>query len=126
MPTLKKSTNDPSIVFFSTVAVKTGMPFHASIAGAKGAVEGLTTSLAAEYAPKVRVNCISPSLTETPLSEKITSNEKMRQASAERHPLKRIGKPDDIASVAVFLLSDESSWITGQNISCDGGMSNLK
>ena len=126
MPKLKKSTNDASIVFFSTVAVQTGMPFHSSIAGAKGALEGLTRSLAAEYAPKVRVNCISPSLTETPLAEKITSNEKMREASASKHPMKRIGSPRDLANLAVFLIGDESSWITGQNISCDGGMNCLK
>jgi len=126
MPKLKKSQHDASVVFFSTVAVQTGMPFHSSISGAKGALEGLTRSLAAEYAPKVRVNCISPSLTETPLAEKITSNEKMREASAAKHPLKRIGSPDDLANLAVFLLSSESSWITGQNISCDGGMNCLK
>ena len=126
MPKLKKSTNDASVVFFSTVAVQTGMPFHSSIAGAKGALEGLTRSLAAEYAPKVRVNCISPSLTETPLAEKITSNEKMREASASKHPLKRIGSPKDLANLAAFLIGDESSWITGQNISCDGGMNCLK
>ena len=126
MPVLKKSTNDPSVVFFSTVAVRTGMAFHSSIAGAKGAIEGLTTALAAEYAPKVRVNCISPSLVETPLSEKITGNEKMREASASKHALKRIGSPEDLANIAVFLLSSDSSWVTGQNISCDGGMSTIK
>ena len=118
--------SDASVVFFSTVAVQTGMPFHSSIAGAKGALEGLTRSLASEYAPKVRVNCISPSLTETPLAEKITSNEKMREASAAKHPMKRIGTPGDLANLAVFLLSSNSSWITGQNISCDGGMNCLK
>ena len=126
MPKLKKSTNDASVVFFSTVAVKTGMPFHASIAGAKGALEGLTTSLASEYAPKVRVNCISPSLTDTPLASKITANEKMLEASASKHPLKRIGTTEDLANIAVFLLGSESSWITGQNIGCDGGMSTLR
>lgn len=126
MGKLKKSANDASVVFFSTVAVQTGMPFHSSISGAKGALEGLTRSLASEYAPKVRVNCISPSLTETPLAEKITSNEKMREASAAKHPMKRIGTPDDLANLAVFLLSSNSSWITGQNISCDGGMNCLK
>ena len=81
MPHLKKSKNDPSVVFFSTVAVQSGLPFHASIAMAKGALEGLTTSLAAEYAPKIRVNCIAPGLTDTPLAEKLTSNEKVREAS---------------------------------------------
>jgi 3-oxoacyl-[acyl-carrier protein] reductase len=126
MPFLKKSTKDPSIVFFSTVAVQTGMSFHTSIAGAKGALEGLTKSLAAEFAPKLRVNCISPSLTDTPLAQKITSNERMREASAAKHPLKRIGRPEDLAQIASFLLGNESSWITGQNISCDGGMGSLK
>ena len=123
---LKASTDSPSAVFFSTVAVEQGMPFHSSIAMAKGAIEGLTKSLAAEYAPKVRFNCISPSLVETPLSEKITGNEKMKESSANRHPLKRIGKAADIASAVNFLLSSDSSWITGQNIHIDGGMSSLK
>ena len=126
MPWLKKSNQDPSVVFFSTVAVQTGMSFHASISGAKGALEGLTRALAAEYAPKIRFNCIAPSLTDTPLAQKITSNEKMREASATKHPLKRIGSAEDIANLAVFLLSDQSSWMTGQILACDGGMSSLK
>ena len=123
---LKKSTLNPSCVFFSTVAVAQGMPFHSSIAASKGAIEGLTRSLAAEFSPTIRFNCISPSLTKTPLSEKITGNPKMAEASAQKHPLKRIGDPEDLAKVVRFLISDDSSWITGQNIHCDGGISSIK
>ena len=109
LPRLKKSKRSPSVVLFSTVAVKTGMPFHASIAGAKAAVEGLTRSLAAEFAPRIRFNAIAPSLTDTPLAGLLLSDEGKRKASAERHPLKRIGSPIDIAAIAVHLLSDDSS-----------------
>ena len=123
---LKKSKTGASVVLFSTVAVKTGMPFHASVAGAKAAVEGLTRSLAAEFAPRIRVNAIAPSLTDTPLAQNLLSNEEKRQASAERHPLKRIGTPQEIARLAVHLLSDASAWLTGQIIHVDGGMSALK
>ena len=126
MPHLKKSKNDPSVVFFSTVAVQSGLPFHASIAMAKGALEGLTTSLAAEYAPKIRFNCIAPGLTDTPLAEKLTSNEKVREASEKKHPLGRIGNPKDIAAMASFLLNDRSSWMTGQILRVDGGMSSIR
>ncbi|NBC81910.1 MAG: SDR family oxidoreductase [Bacteroidetes bacterium] len=115
-----------SIVLLSTVAVKQGMPFHASIASAKGAVEGLIRALAAEYAPKVRVNGIAPSLTETNLSERLLSSDSKKQASADRHPLKRVGLPTDISEMACFLLSEKSSWITGQIIGVDGGLSTLK
>ncbi|NKI32071.1 SDR family NAD(P)-dependent oxidoreductase [Croceivirga thetidis] len=114
-----------SMVFFSTVAVQTGMPFHSSVAAAKGAIEGFTKSMAAEYAPKIRVNCIAPSLVDTPLAGRLLSNDKKRELMAQRHPLKRFGKPDDIANLAVFLLGDESTWITGQIIGVDGGMSTL-
>ena len=113
-------------MLFSTVAVQTGMPFHASIASAKGAVEGLTRALAAEFAPRIRVNAIAPSLTETPLAESLLSSEDKRRASAERHPLKRIGSPQDIARLAVHLLSDSGSWISGQIIHVDGGMGALR
>ncbi|MBK9257084.1 MAG: SDR family oxidoreductase [Saprospiraceae bacterium] len=123
---LKKSVKSPSIVLFSTVAVSQGMPFHASIAMAKGAVEGLTRSLAAELAPGIRVNCIAPSLTNTPLSERLLSTPERVDAASSRHPLKRVGQPEDIASMAVFLLSDESTWISGQILAVDGGMSTLK
>jgi len=102
------------------------MAFHASVASAKGAVEGLTRSLAAEFAPRIRVNAIAPSLTDTPLAQNLLSSEEKRQASAERHPLKRIGSPQDIAHLAAHLLSDTGAWITGQIIHVDGGMSSLR
>jgi 3-oxoacyl-[acyl-carrier protein] reductase len=119
---LKKADPTAAIVLFSTVAVGTGMPFHASIASAKGAVEGLTRSLAAELAPRIRVNAIAPSLTDTPLAEELLADDGKRKAAAERHPLKRTGTPRELAGIAHFLLSDASSWITGQIISVDGGM----
>ena len=125
LPLLKKSPS-PSVVLFSTVAVQTGMPFHANISMAKGAIEGLTRSLAAEWAPLIRVNAIAPSLTQTPLAEKLTSTPEKIEASAKRHPLQKIGTPQNIADAALFLLSDKSSWITGQIIHVDGGMGNLK
>ena len=126
LPHLKKSTTGAGIVLFSTVAVKTGMPFHASVAGAKAAVEGLTRSLAAEFAPRIRVNAVAPSLTDTPLAKGLLSSEEKRKASAERHPSKRIGTPQEIAQIAVHLLSDASAWMTGQIIHVDGGMSALR
>lgn len=112
-----------SIVLFSTVAVQRGMPFHASISAAKGAVEGLTRSLAAEFAPKIRVNAIAPSLTLTPLAEKLLNSDTKLQTSKVRHPLKEIGAPEDIAQMAAFLLSDHAKWITGQIMKVDGGLS---
>ena len=102
------------------------MPFHASIAAAKGAVEGLTRSLAAELAPRIRVNAIAPSLTDTPLAASLLSSDEKRQAAAERHPMKRIGTPHDIARLAAFLLSDAANWVTGQVLYVDGGMSSLR
>lgn len=126
LPRLRKSKSGASVVLFSTVAVQTGMPFHASIASAKGAVEGLTRALAAELAPRIRINAIAPSLTDTPLAESLLSGEDKRRASAERHPLKRIGSPRDIAGLAAYLLSDGGSWITGQIIHVDGGMGALR
>jgi NAD(P)-dependent dehydrogenase (short-subunit alcohol dehydrogenase family) len=122
---LNKS-NHGSIVMFSTVAVQMGMPFHASIASAKGAVEGLTRSLAAEFAPKTRVNCVAPSLTDTPLASKLLSNDKKRESSVDRHPLKTIGNPADMAEAAYFLLSDKAKWVTGQVLGIDGGLSALR
>lgn len=122
---LKKSAA-PSVVMFSTVAVQVGMPFHAGISAAKGAVEGLTRTLAAEWAPHIRVNAIAPSLTQTPLAEKLTSTPEKVEAGNKRHPLGRIGQPSDLANLATFLLSGESSWITGQVMHVDGGMSSLK
>lgn len=114
-----------SIVLFSSVAATTGMPFHTSIAAAKGAVEGFAKSLAAEYAPKFRVNVIAPSLTDTPLADKFLNNESKQEKSNERHPLKRFGQPEDIAQMAAFLLREKSSWISGQVFHVDGGMSTL-
>jgi 3-oxoacyl-[acyl-carrier protein] reductase len=121
-----KAAGNSSIVLFSTVAVQQGMPFHASVAMAKGALEGLTRSLAAELAPKIRVNTIAPSITDTPLASKILSNDDKKKASGDRHPLKRIGEATDIAKAAAYLLSNDSSWITGQILSVDGGMSTLR
>lgn len=122
---LIKSKN-ASIVLFSTVAVQTGMPFHSSIASAKGAIEGLTRNLAAEFAPEIRVNCIAPSLTNTPLAEKFINSESKLKASQDRHPLKRIGNPKEIAELVYFLLSESSSFITGQIIKVDGGISSIR
>ena len=119
------ASNQSSIVLFSTVAVKMGMPFHTSVAAAKGAIEGFAKALAAEYAPKIRVNVIAPSLTDTPLADKFLSNEEKREKSALRHPLKRFGTTEDIAQMASFLLSEKSSWISGQIFHVDGGMSSL-
>ena len=114
-----------SIVLFSSVAASMGMPFHTSVAAAKGAIEGFAKALAAEYAPKIRVNVIAPSLTDTPLADKFLNNDTKQQKSAERHPIQRIGKPADSAQMASFLLSDKSSWISGQIFHVDGGMSTL-
>jgi NAD(P)-dependent dehydrogenase (short-subunit alcohol dehydrogenase family) len=126
LPALKNAGNS-SVVFFSTVAVKTGMPFHASIASAKGAVEGLTRSLAAEYASSsIRFNAIAPSLTNTPLAERLLNTPEKQQSSAARHPMGRFGEADDVAAAAEFLLGPESSWITGQILGVDGGMGSLK
>ena len=123
---LKKSAN-PSVVLFSTVAVQTGMGFHAGIASAKGAIEGLTRSLAAEWAlSKIRVNAIAPSLTETPLAAALFSSPERKEASDKRHPLGRVGTPEDIAEATAFLLSSKSAWMTGQIIHVDGGMAHLK
>jgi len=122
-----KAAQGASVVTFSTVAVQTGMPFHASIAAAKGAVEGLTHSLAAEYAAnQIRFNCIAPSLTATSLAEKLLSSDDKKLAAAKRHPIGRYGETIDIASMAEFLLTEKSSWITGQILHADGGMSSLR
>jgi len=115
-----------SVVLFSTVAVGQGLPMHASIAAAKGAVEGLMRSLAAEWAPKVRVNCLAPALTETPLAAKFFATDSAREAMNARYPLGRTGRADDLAAMAEFLLSPAASWITGQTIGVDGGLSTLR
>lgn len=115
-----------SIVLFSTVAVQQGMGFHASVAASKGAIEGLTRSLAAEFAPHIRVNAIAPSLTDTPLASSLLANDKKREASEVRHPLKRVGNAEEIAAMACHLVSEHGKWISGQVIGIDGGMSRLR
>jgi len=124
LPNLTAS-NQSSIVLFSSVAASMGMPFHTSVAASKGAIEGFAKALAAEYAPKIRVNVIAPSLTDTPLAEKFLSNDDKKEKSAQRHPLKRVGTSNDMAQMASFLLSEKSSWISGQIFHVDGGMSTL-
>ena len=101
------------------------MPFHTSVAAAKGAIEGFAKSMAAEYAPKIRINVIAPSLVDTPLAKRLLNNDKKREMMADRHPLKRIGKSSDIANIATFLLSDNSAWMTGQIVGVDGGIGTL-
>ena len=125
LPKIQAAEN-PSIVMFSTVAVKTGMPFHSSVSSSKGAIEGLTRSLAAEFAPKIRVNSIAPSILDTPLAEKFLNSETKLENSRNRHPLKEIGSPKDISEIVKFLLEDNSKWMTGQIIPFDGGMSSVK
>ena len=121
LPALRRASG-ASVVLFSTVAASTGMPLHASIAAAKGAVEGLTRSLAAEFAPDIRVNAIAPALTDTPLAAGLLRTERQRAAAAERHPLGRVGGAEDMAAAARFLLSEEAAWVTGQVLHIDGGM----
>ncbi|MBC7922784.1 MAG: SDR family oxidoreductase [Ferruginibacter sp.] len=126
LPRLKQSQG-AGVVLFSTVAARLGLNFHTSIATAKSALEGLAVSLAAELSTsRIRVNVIAPSLTDTPLAKLLLSSDEKREASNKRHPLGRVGTPADIAAAAAFLLSDEASWITGQVLGIDGGLSNLK
>ena len=120
---LKK--NYGSIVLFSSVAAQKGFTNHTIIASAKAALEGLTVTLAAEFAPSIRVNCIAPSLTNSKISQSMLKSEVVAEALAKAHPLKRLGEGKDSASIAKFLLSDESSWVTGQIIAVDGGRSKL-
>lgn len=122
---LKKS-GAGGVLLFSTVAVQQGMAFHASIAAAKGAIEGLTKSLAAEWAPIIRVNCIAPSLTDTSLAGRLLSTPEKKEASGARHPLKRVGEAKEIAEMGAFLLSEKAGWMTGQIIGMDGGMSSVR
>lgn len=124
LPTLKKS-EQASVVMFSTVAVQSGMPYHASIAAAKGAVEGLVKSLAAEFAPKIRVNAIAPSLIDSPLASGILRSDQIRENMIAKHPLKRILNPVDVSQTACFLLTDASNGITGQIIVQDNGLVSL-
>jgi len=120
------ASGNAAIVLYSTVAVQTGMPFHSSVAASKGALEGLTRSLAAEFAPKIRVNAIAPSLVNTPLASKFLNNESKMDKANERHPLGRVGTPKEIAQATTFLLGEESSWMTGRVLQLDGGIGNLK
>lgn len=122
---LKKS-GSASIVLFSSVAVQTGFNFHSIVSSSKGAIEGLTRSLAAELSPTIRINAIAPSITETPLAAGLLNTPEKKEGNAQRHPLKKIGTPDDIASMACFLLNNQSAWITGQILHVDGGMSAVR
>ncbi len=123
--TLQKA-EDASIVLFSTVAVEQGMPFHSSVAAAKAGVEALTRTLAAELAPKVRVNCIAPTITDTDLASNLLKNEEARERMADRHPLKRILVPSDVASLAGYLISPAAAGMSGQVLGLDGGLSRLR
>lgn len=123
--TRMKKTEGASIVLFSTVAVQTGFTFHSQVAISKGAIEGLTRALAAEFAPSIRVNAIAPALTKTKLSEKLLNTPEKIEHHSSKNPLKRIGDPQDLAEAACFLLSEKSSWVTGQIININGGFGNL-
>jgi NAD(P)-dependent dehydrogenase (short-subunit alcohol dehydrogenase family) len=125
LPALRRAGN-ASVVLFSTVAVNAGMPFHASVAAAKGAVEGLARALAAELAPAVRVNVVAPSLTDTPLAGRLLGSQAKRDQAAARHPLGRVGQPDDAAAAAAYLLSDAAGWVSGQVLGVDGGLGALR
>lgn len=125
LPALKKG-NGGSILLFSSVAAQRGLTFHASVAAAKGAIEGLTRALSAELAPDIRVNTLALSLTDTPLAQNLLSTDKKKEASNERHPLKRYGEPNDAASLGAFMLSPDADWITGQIIGVDGGMGTIQ
>lgn len=121
-----KNSEAASIILFSTVAVQTGFNFHSMVSTSKGAIEGLTKALAAEFAPKIRVNCIAPSITNTPLANNLLNTPDKIDANAQRHPLKKIGSAETIADAALFLLKDTSSWITGQILHVDGGIGSIK
>jgi len=121
-----KLNEGSSIILFSTVAVQTGMPFHSSVSVSKGAIEGLTRALAAEFAPKYRMNCIAPSLTQTKLAGRLLNTDDKIEAMAQKHPLKKVGSTLDLSNAIDFLLNDPSAWITGQILAVDGGMSTLK
>ena len=125
LPNLKKD-DGASVVFISSVAAKSGMTFHSSISASKAALEGFARSLASELAPRVAINCVAPSLTNTPLAEHLLDNEKKLQSSQERHPLNAIGDPVKVAKVIYNLFSAKEDWITGQTISIDGGLSSLR
>lgn len=122
---LKKSEG-ASIVYISTVAVQVGLPFHASVSMAKGALEGLTKSLAAELAPTIRVNCVAPSLVDTPMAARFIDSPEKTEQMKKRNPLRKIGHATDVANAIGFLLLDDSAWVTGQVLAIDGGMNTLK
>lgn len=125
LPALKASGN-ASVVLFSTVAVAQGMPMHASISAAKGAVEGLAKSLAAEWAPAIRVNVIAPSLTDTPLAGALLNSDLKKEAAAKRHPLQQVGRSEDMAALVAHLLSGHARFMTGQVLHVDGGLSSVR
>jgi len=125
LPALKNSEH-ASVVLYSTVAVQRGFTFHSLVSASKGAVEGLTRALAAEFAPKIRFNCIAPSITDTPLASGLLNTPEKIEANAQRHPLKRIGTVADIAKMTAFLLSEHSRWMTGEILHVDGGMNSIK
>jgi len=124
--TVLKQSENPNILMFSSVAAKIGMPFHASVAASKGAVEGLVKSLAAEFAPLIRVNAIAPTLTDTSLASKLLRNDRLKEMSAERHPLKKYLEPKEVAEMASFIISDKALAISGQIFEMDCGIVNLK
>lgn len=125
LPRLKLSEH-ASIVLFSTVAVQVGFNFHSIVSSSKGAIEGLTRALSAELAPKIRVNCIAPSITDTPLAAGLLNTAEKMEANAQRHPLKKVGAAEDIANAVGFLISNQSAWMTGQILKLDGGISVIK
>ncbi|CAI8160226.1 MAG: 2,5-dichloro-2,5-cyclohexadiene-1,4-diol dehydrogenase [Polaribacter sp. SA4-10] len=125
LPILKKGEN-PSILLFSTVAAKLGMPYHASVAAAKSGVEGLVKSLGAELAPIIRVNGIAPTVTDTELASKLLRNERMIESITERHPLKRFLNPEEVADMATFLISNKANSISGQIFEMDCGIVSFK